>query len=142
MTLSQHGRKNFLSLADFTADELHRILGVTAELKDKHRRGERNLSLAGKVLGLIFEHSSTRTRVAFDVGMGQLGGQSIFLSAKDTQIHRGESMADTARVLSRYVDALAARLDSQKKLEELATHATIPVINGLTKERHPCQILA
>lgn len=142
MTIGNRNQKDLLKLSDFTAEELRQIIDLAADLKAKHRRRERHFPLEGKTLGLVFEHSSTRTRVAFEVGMTQLGGQAIFLSSKDTQIGRGESMSDTARVLSRYVNALAARLDSQEDLEELARSSSIPVINALTKERHPCQILA
>jgi ornithine carbamoyltransferase len=135
-------QKDLLKLSDFSGDHLLEIINRAVALKKMWREKKEYFPLLGKTLGLVFEHSSTRTRVAFQVGMAQLGGNSIFLSAKDTQIGRGESMADTARVLSRYVNAMAARLDGQDDLEELATYADIPVINALTKERHPCQILA
>lgn len=142
MALSRGGKNGFLKLTDFSAVELEAILQKAADLKAKQRQGLEHLPLRGKALGLLFEHSSTRTRVAFEVGMAQLGGHAIFLSSKDTQMGRGEPMADTARVMSRYVNAIAARLDSQADLEELARYASIPVINALTKERHPSQILA
>ena len=133
---------NLLKLSNLTVDDINKILKRAKVLKNKIKKGEDYFPLRGKSLGLIFSHSSTRTRVAFEVGMTQLGGNAIFLSAKDTQIGRGETMGDTARVLSRYVNAIAARLDSQRDLEELAKYSQIPVINGLTKEHHPCQVLA
>lgn len=140
--LNSSGKNGLLRLTDLSVKEIEILIAKAADLKDKKRKGKEYFPLRGKTLGLIFEHSSTRTRLAFEVGMSQLGGHAIFLSSKDTQVGRGEPMADTARVMSRYVDAVAARLDSQADLEELARFATIPVINALTKERHPCQILA
>ena len=102
----------------------------------------RSKPLEGKTLAMIFERPSTRTRVSFDVGMRQLGGESIMLTGAEMQLGRGETIADTARVLSRYVDAIMIRTNHQQKLDELAQHATVPVINGLTDASHPCQIMA
>ena len=134
-------KKDLLSILDLKTDEIHTLLNRTAELKGMQKGGTPHKSLQGKSLGMIFEKSSTRTRVSFDVGMFQLGGQAIFLSPNDTQIGRGESIADTARVLSRYLDGIMIRTYSQDMLEEFASHATVPVINGLTDLLHPCQIL-
>ena len=134
-------KKDLLSILDLETDEIHTLLNRTAELKEMQKGGTPHQSLEGKSLGMIFEKSSTRTRVSFDVGIFQLGGQAIFLSPNDTQIGRGESIADTARVLSRYLDAILIRTYSQDMLEEFASHATVPVINGLTDLLHPCQIL-
>ena len=134
-------KKDLLSILDLNADDIHALLDRTAELKEMQKRGVPHESLKGKSLGMIFEKSSTRTRVSFDVGMFQLGGQAIFLSPSDTQIGRGEPVADTARVLSRYLDGIMIRTYSQDMLEEFASHATVPVINGLTDLLHPCQIL-
>ena len=134
-------KKDLLSILDLTTDEIHALLERTAELKEMQKAGTPHRSLQGKSLGMIFEKSSTRTRVSFDVGIFQLGGQAIFLSPKDTQIGRGESIADTARVLSRYLDGIMIRTFSQDMLEEFASYASVPVINGLTDLLHPCQIL-
>ncbi len=134
-------KKDLLSILDLKTDEIHALLERTAELKEMQKAGTPHQSLQGKSLGMIFEKSSTRTRVSFDVGIFQLGGQAIFLSPKDTQIGRGESIADTARVLSRYLDGILIRTFSQDMLEEFASYASIPVINGLTDLLHPCQIL-
>ena len=134
-------KKDLLSILDLEAEDIHALLSRTAELKEMQKRGEPHQSLKGKSLGMIFEKSSTRTRVSFDVGMFQLGGQAIFLSPNDTQIGRGEPVADTARVLSRYLDGIMIRTFSQDMLEEFASYATVPVINGLTDLLHPCQIL-
>ena len=134
-------KKDLLSILDLKTDEIHALLNRTAELKEMQKGGTPHQSLQGKSLGMIFEKSSTRTRVSFDVGMFQLGGQAIFLNPNDTQIGRGEPIADTARVLSRYLDGILIRTYSQDMLEEFASHATVPVINGLTDLLHPCQIL-
>ena len=134
-------KKDLLSVLDLKTDEIHALLNRTAELKEMQKAGTPHRSLQGKSLGMIFEKSSTRTRVSFDVGIFQLGGQAIFLSPKDTQIGRGESLADTARVLSRYLDGILIRTFSQDMLEEFASYASVPVINGLTDLLHPCQIL-
>lgn len=135
-------KKDFLTLEKLTEDGLWKLLDRARELKEKHRNGERLTPLAGKTLAMIFDKSSTRTRVSFEAGMHQLGGHAIFLSPQDTQISRGEEIKDTARTLSRYVDAIMVRTYSQKTVEEMAHWATVPVINGLTDTHHPCQALA
>ena len=132
--------RHFLDLRDFDRATLRQMLDLALRLKQASGRSSR--PLAGKTLALIFEKPSTRTRVSFEVAMRQLGGDVIVLSGKDMQIGRGETVADTARVLSRYVDAIMLRTDQADKLHELATHATVPVINGLTELSHPCQLLA
>ncbi|MBA2874913.1 ornithine carbamoyltransferase [Thermaerobacillus caldiproteolyticus] len=134
--------KDLLTLIDFSSEEIHDVLALAAELKQKQRAGERYTPLAGKTLAMIFEKPSTRTRVSFEVGMTQLGGHSLYLNSNDLQIGRGETIADTARVLSQYVDAIMIRTFAHSKIEELAHYATIPVINGLTDDDHPCQALA
>jgi len=133
------GLRHFLDLRDFDPATLRQMLDVAANYK---RGGVSSRPLAGRMLALIFEKPSTRTRVSFEVGMRQLGGEVIVLSGKDTQLGRGETIADTARVLSRYVDAIMLRTDRASKLNELAEYATVPVINGLTEESHPCQLMA
>ena len=134
--------KNFLQLSDFTTDEILYLLDVALELKAMQKQGKPHPYLSGQVLGMIFDKSSTRTRVSFEVGMLQLGGQAIFLSSKDSQLGRGESISDTAKVLSRYVDALMIRTFTHESIEEFAHHAEIPVINGLTDLQHPTQVMA
>lgn len=134
--------KDLLSIAPLSGEDFDNILASAGELKEKHKRGERHTPLAGKTLAMIFEKSSTRTRVSFEVGMFQLGGHALFLSPSDTQIGRGEEIRDTARVLSRYVDGIMVRTFAQGIVEELARYADIPVINGLTDKHHPCQVLA
>ena len=131
--------RHFLELSDFDAPTLRRMLDLAARAKGGKVEGQ---PLAGKSIALIFEKPSTRTRVSFEVGIRQLGGHAVVLSAKDMQLGRGESAADTARVLSRYVDAIMLRTDSVAKLRELAQYATVPVINGLTDVSHPCQLMA
>ncbi|MED4202540.1 ornithine carbamoyltransferase [Neobacillus mesonae] len=135
-------QKDFLQLADFTSEEVHYLLETAQEMKAQQKQGIPHPHLSGKVLGMIFEKSSTRTRVSFEVGMLQLGGHAIFLSSKDIQLGRGESISDTAKVLSRYVDGIMIRTFSHESVEELAEHATVPVINGLTDLQHPTQVLA
>ena len=130
--------RDFLSSADISADQASALLELAADLK----AGRRRIDLGGKVLGLIFSKASTRTRVSFSVAMARLGGQTIDLNPQVSQVGRGEPVADTARVLSRYVDALAIRTFAQGELEEYAHWATIPVINALTDLEHPCQALA
>ena len=130
--------RHFLDLDQFDSAELQRIL----DLGFSYKTGRRDRPLAGKNLAMIFEKPSTRTRVSFEVATRQLGGDTIFLDAADTQIGRGETVADTARVLSRYVDAIMIRTKESGKLDELAHHATVPVINGLTDASHPCQLMA
>jgi ornithine carbamoyltransferase len=134
--------KNFLQLADYSTDQLLYLLDEAVELKRLQKQGKPHPFLSGKVLGMIFEKSSTRTRVSFEVGMLQLGGHAIFLSSKDIQLGRGESISDTAKVLSRYIDGIMIRTFSHDSVEELASHATVPVINGLTDLQHPTQVLA
>jgi ornithine carbamoyltransferase len=132
------GPRHFLDIDQLDSAELHGILDVGVAYKN----GRRDRSLAGKTLAMIFEKPSTRTRVSFEVAMRQLGGETIFLNTADSQLGRGETVADTARVLSRYVDAIMIRTHHPQKLVELARHATVPVINGLTDASHPCQIMA
>ena len=131
--------RHFLELADFDPDTLRGILENAKGLK---AGAPPPLTLSGKTLALLFERPSTRTRVSFEVAMRQLGGHCILLSDQEMQLGRGETIADTARVLSRYVDAIMLRTDKVSKLEELAKHATVPVINGLTEASHPCQLMA
>jgi len=130
--------RHFLDLDQFDSAALRRIL----DLGFAYKGGRRDKPLAGKTLAMIFEKPSTRTRVSFEVAMRHLGGDTIFLDAADTQLGRGETVADTARVLSRYVDAIMIRTNQSGKLEELADHASVPVINGLTDASHPCQLMA
>jgi ornithine carbamoyltransferase len=132
--------RHFLDLDRFETQTLRRILARADELKRNRHDGSRLLE--GRTLAMIFEKPSTRTRVSFEVGIQQLGGHAVVLSEGDCQLGRGETMADTARVLSRYVDAIMIRTDRPRKLTELAEHASVPVINGLTDESHPCQIMA
>ncbi|WP_158046976.1 ornithine carbamoyltransferase [Skermanella pratensis] len=133
------GPRHFLDLDDFDAAMLRSILERGKALKAS---GRSDKPLAGKTLAMIFEKPSTRTRVSFEVGMRQLGGDVVMLSSKEMQLGRGETVADTAKVLSRFVDVIMLRTDSEEKLLELAEHATVPVINGLTDRSHPCQIMA
>ncbi len=130
--------RHFLDLDQFETPELKGIL----DLGFAYKNGRSDRPLAGKTLAMIFEKPSTRTRVSFEVAMRQLGGDTIILGMQDSQLNRGETVADTARVLSRYVDAIMIRTNHQQKLDELAQHATVPVINGLTDKSHPCQIMA
>jgi ornithine carbamoyltransferase len=139
--------KHFLDLSDFDKATLQSILNTAARMKAArlgHAKGmrEKDEPLKGKTLALIFERPSTRTRVSFEMAMRQLGGDVIVLSSNDMQLGRGETIADTARVLSRYVDGIMLRAAKHSSLIELAAHATVPVINGLTNETHPCQVMA
>ena len=136
--------RHFLDLSDFSGAEIRHLLNIGLELKAKRRRGEKakDRPLEGKVLAMVFDKPSTRTRVSFDVGMRELGGETLMLTGKEMQLGRGESIADTARVLSRYVDAIMIRTLDHAMVTELAQYASIPVINGLTKTTHPCQIMA
>ena len=134
--------QHFLTLRDATPDTLHRLLQRARDLKALRQRGELHEPLRGKVLGMVFEKSSTRTRVSFEAGMHQLGGNAIFLSPRDTQLGRGEPVEDTARVLSRMVDAIMIRTFDHATLERFAAYSTVPVINGLSDSYHPCQLLA
>lgn len=131
--------RHFLAIPDFTTEELYGILRLAHDMK-AGRYTDR--PLAGKTLGMIFEKSSTRTRVSFEVGALQLGGHALFLSSRDIQLGRGEPLKDTARVLSRFVDMLMVRTFGHERIEELARYASVPVINGLTDLLHPCQIIA
>jgi len=136
--------RHFLDLSDFTSRDLKGLLDRARALKSGFKRGEAQAErpLAGKVLAMVFDKPSTRTRVSFDVGMRQLGGETIMLTGREMQLGRGESIADTARVLSRYVDAIMIRMLDHEAMRELAAHATVPVINGLSKLSHPCQVMA
>ncbi|RYD05223.1 ornithine carbamoyltransferase [Desulforamulus aquiferis] len=139
--MSLKGR-DLLTLHDFTVEEVNLLLEEGARIKALQKAGIPHPYLQGKTLAMIFQKSSTRTRVSFEVAMFQLGGHALFLSPRDIQMGRGESVADTARALSRFVDGIMIRTFDQNEVEELATYATIPVINGLTDLTHPCQILA
>ena len=134
--------KHFLKLGDLTPEEIFELLALADQLKFEKKHGIAHPRLAGKTLGMIFQKSSTRTRVSFEVGMYQLGGAALFLSSRDLQIGRGEPVQDTARVLSRYLDGIMIRTFEQAEVEALAEYGTIPVINGLTDYCHPCQVLA
>lgn len=139
--MSLKGR-NFIDLADFERFELRQVLDTAHDLKRKQKRGEPHELLKGKSLAMIFMKSSTRTRVSFEVGMTQLGGHALYLEPGGTQLGRGETIGDTALVLSRYCDVIMARVYGHNEVEELAKHATVPVINGLSDLLHPCQIMA
>jgi ornithine carbamoyltransferase len=139
--MSQQAR-HFLSLLDLSRDELHSIVRRASELKRMQNRGDIHTPLKGKNLGMVFEKSSTRTRVSFEVGMSQLGGHALFLSPRDTQLGRGEPIEDSARVLSRMLDIIMIRTFEHDKLELFAAHSQVPVINALTDLLHPCQLLA
>ena len=134
--------KHLLKLSDLTPDEITGILDLADQLKYEKKNGIPHKHLEGKSLGLIFEKSSTRTRVSFEVGMQELGGYALFLSSNDLQIGRGEPVQDTARVLSRYLDGIMIRTFAQNEVEDLAKYGSIPIINGLTDYCHPCQVLA
>ena len=136
------GLKHFLDLDRLDYSVLRDILNRAVALKLGGRQAGGAKPLAGKTLAMVFEKPSTRTRVSFEVGTKQLGGDTVILTHTETQLGRGETIADTARVLSRYVDAIMMRTDTEEKLIEMATHATVPVINGLTDRTHPCQIMA
>ena len=134
--------RHFLDIRDLSSGDLRRILDLAARYKTELKAGKTSQSMAGKSLGLIFEKPSTRTRVSFDVGMYQMGGNAVTLAPGDMHLGRGEPIPDTARVLSRYLSAIMLRTDDPKKMVSLAEHASIPVINGLTDDSHPCQIMA
>ena len=134
--------KHLLKLMDWSAEEITEVLNLADLLKFEKKNGIQHHLLKGKTLGMIFSKSSTRTRVSFEVGMYDLGGQALFLSSRDLQIGRGEPVEDTARVLSRYLDGIMIRTFAQKEVEDLATYGSIPIINGLTDYCHPCQVLA
>ena len=134
--------KDFLCLSDWSIEELEKIFALARELKAKQKAGLQHHLLAGKTLGMLFEKSSTRTRVSFEVGMYQLGGHALFLASGNTQMGRGEPIKDTARCMARYVDGVMIRTYSQDAIEEYAAFSDIPVINGLTDMYHPCQVMA
>jgi ornithine carbamoyltransferase len=141
MTINLKGR-DFLELDAFTPEEIRYLIDLAIDIKTKHKNGEVYQPLKGKSLGMIFEKSSTRTRVSFEVGIFQLGGQGLFLSKSDIQMGRGETIHDTAQTLSRFLDGIMIRTYGHNIVEELAEAASIPVINGLTDLAHPCQVLA
>ena len=134
--------KHLLKMLDLSKEEILDILNLADQLKYENKNGIEHHILKGKTLGMIFQKSSTRTRVSFETGMYQLGGKALFLSNRDLQIGRGEPVQDTARVLSRYLDGIMIRTFEQKEVEDLAKYGSIPVINGLTDFCHPCQVLA
>lgn len=134
--------KHLLKLSDLTTEEIVEILNLADQLKYERKHGIEHHHLKGKTLGMIFQKSSTRTRVSFEVGIYELGGTALFLSNRDLQIGRGEPVEDTARVLSRYLSGIMIRTFEQKEVEDLAKYGSIPVINGLTDYAHPCQVLA
>jgi ornithine carbamoyltransferase len=135
-------KKDFLKVSDYSKTDIEEVFETAKEIKAKTKKGVEYYPLKGKTLGMIFNKPSTRTRVSFEVGMYQLGGYPLFLSSAELQLNRGESIGDTAQVLSRFLDGIMIRTFSHKDVEELAAKATIPVINGLTDDHHPCQILA
>src|ERR1041384_7118849 len=132
-------QKDFIEIHDYTADEVRDIFKLARDIKASPKKF--NDTLQGQTLAMIFEKSSTRTRVSFEVGMFQLGGHALFLSARDIQLGRGEPLPDTARVLSRYIDGIMARTFAHKTVTDLAEYSTVPVINGLTDLSHPCQAM-
>jgi ornithine carbamoyltransferase len=134
-------KKDLITILDLSVEEIDALLARASVLKEKWKRGELKPTLAGKTLGLLFDKPSTRTRVSFEVAMYQLGGQVVFMSSKETQLSRDESLQDTALVLSRYIDGLVVRTYDDENLQELARHAEISIINGLTDLYHPCQVL-
>jgi ornithine carbamoyltransferase len=135
-------KKDLLSIYELETEDFERIWKKAARLKKLLKEGKEHASLKGKTLGMIFDKSSTRTRISFEVGMYQLGGVALFLNSRDTQIGRGETIADSARMMSRYLNGIMIRTFAQASVEEFARYATIPVINGLTDLFHPCQILS
>ncbi|TQV84763.1 ornithine carbamoyltransferase [Exilibacterium tricleocarpae] len=134
--------RHFLTLLDLSPEELHGVIERAVEMKALHRQGAAGEPFHNKVLGMIFEKSSTRTRVSFEAGMAQLGGKALFLSPRDTQLGRGEPIEDAARVMSRMLDIIMIRTFAHEKLERFAEHSRVPVINALTDSYHPCQLLA
>jgi len=133
-------KKDFISLLDYTSEELHSLIDLADQIKANPK--EYSNSLSGKILGMIFQKNSTRTRISFQAGIYQLGGTGFFFGANDLQLSRGETIYDTANVLSRYMDGIMIRTFAYSDVQELAKHATIPVINGLTDYNHPCQVMA
>ena len=142
--MSTNGVRHFIDLCDISTKDLRGMIDASRAMKERLKRGGQpgKAPLKGKTLAMIFDRPSTRTRVSFDVAMRQLGGESITLTGQEMQLGRGETIADTARVLSRYVDGIMIRTLEHENLLELARHATVPVINGLTHRSHPCQVLA
>jgi len=140
--MSANGVRHFLDLDEISKSDLRQMLNASKAMKARRKSGDIHAPLAGKTLAMIFDKPSTRTRVSFDVAMRQLGGEAILLTGQEMQLGRGETLADTARVLSRYVDAIMIRILDPKSIEELARHATVPVINGLSRRSHPCQLMA
>lgn len=134
--------KDFLCLSDWSLEELEKMIALAKDLKAKQKSGVQHHLLQGKTLGMLFEKSSTRTRVSFEVGMYQLGGHALFLASGNTQMGRGEPIKDTARCMARYVDGVMIRTYSQDAIEEYAAFSDVPVINGLTDTYHPCQVMA
>lgn len=141
MPIKMKGR-HLISMADLTKEEIHALINTAEMLKLQSRTGAPHPLLAGKTLAMIFEKNSTRTRVSFEAGMYQLGGHALFLSSQDLQLKRGETISDTAQVLSRFVDGIMARVFSHSSIADLSKYSHVPVINGLCDEEHPCQILA
>ena len=135
-------KRDFLTLQNWSSEELKEMIATAVRLKQENKNGVKHHLLEGKKLAMIFEKPSTRTRVSFEVGMYELGGYPLYLSSNDIQLNRGESIKDTARTLSRYVDGIMIRTKGHDIIEELAKHASIPVINGLTDDYHPCQVMA
>ena len=134
--------RHFLTLKDLSKEELKKILSRAAQLKEEHRKNVLYQPFLGKVMAMIFEKSSTRTRVSFETGMAQLGGSALFLSPNDTQLGRGECVEDSAKVISSMVDIIMMRTFSQNYIENFASYSSVPVINALTDDHHPCQLLA
>jgi ornithine carbamoyltransferase len=135
-------KKDILSIADLSTSEIDRILMLAGKLKREQKKGKSRPFLRGKTLGMIFQKPSTRTRVSFEVGMYQLGGDAIYLGANDIQLSRGETIEDTAKTLSLFLDCILARVYNHKDIQTFARHASVPVINGLSDSFHPCQVLA
>jgi ornithine carbamoyltransferase len=142
VNVSEYKGKHFLTLLDYTSQQVKELLDLAILLKKYQKEGIAHPFLAGQTLVMIFEKSSTRTRVSFEIGMSQLGGFGLFLSSNDSQLGRGEPISDTAQVLSRYADGIMIRTHGHEIIEELAKHSTVPVINALTEDFHPCQALA
>ncbi len=140
--MTADGPRHYLSVSDLSREELRKLLTRADEIKRLLRAGDRPALFHGRVLAMVFEKSSTRTRVSFESGMAKLGGHAIFLSPRDTHLGRGEPVEDTARIVSRMVDAIVVRTFEHERLEKFAAHSLVPVINALTDYQHPCQILA
>lgn len=142
MTTRYSTNRDLLTFDDLSAAEIHRLFRRAALLKQARREGRNDPTLKGRTLGMIFEKPSTRTRVSFETGMFELGGQALFLSSQEIQLGRGEELSDSARVLSRYVDIIMVRTFAHQKVQTMAEYASVPVINGLSDDFHPCQVLA